>query len=138
MLKKKCTGPLVEMTTAEGVTVDFCSDCKGILFDPGEVAFYFELSQDIPELAREGAKKTGQQWQCPKHPQGKLIEYVFPKLDNLMLDFCDHAGCIWFDRGEVYKFEQLTARLESPRSRFIRVFATLESQGYQIMGVNKS
>ncbi len=137
MVQSKCPGKMVELSTAEGVTVDFCPQTKGILFDPGEVAAYFELSEDLPSAARAGAVPTGQVWSCPKHPNSLLREVRFPKLDDLMLDICDEGGCVWFDRGEIPRFEALTARLEHPRSRLLRVFQQLRGTGYEVLGLGE-
>ncbi len=136
MQQSKCPGELVEMTTAEGVTVDFCPATKGILFDPGEVALYFELAEDFPEAAREGAQPTGRSWECPKHRGSLMVEYAFPRLQGLTLDVCQKGGCVWFDRGEIQRFEALTAHLEAPRSRLARVFLQLKGAGYEVLGVD--
>lgn len=132
---KKCSCDMVEITTKEGVTVDFCPETGGILFDPGEAALFFELAEDIPALVKENAVATGRSWENPKTPGGKLVEYRFPDLDDLMLDICDKTGAIWFDKGEVPRFEKLTAALESPRSRLVRVFGQLRSEGYEVLGI---
>jgi Zn-finger nucleic acid-binding protein len=131
----KLSGKLVPMSTSEGVTVDFDPETKGILFDPGEVALFFELKEDIPGLAKENARPTGRSWPCPKHPGGKLVEHRFPRLGDLELDVCDQGGCIWFDRGEIKRFEALTARIEAPRARLFRVFDRLRSTGYRVLGL---
>jgi len=123
------------MRTSEGVTVDFCPANGGILFDLGEVAAFFELATDLPAVTRAGAKKTGLTWENPKTPGATMVEVEFPALDGLRLDICEKTGAIWFDKGEVQRFEALTARLESPRSRFARVFADLRKSGYQVIGV---
>jgi len=133
--ERKCSCPLVPMTTSEGVTVDFCPETKAILFDPGEAAIFFELETDLPGLAKNSAVLTGRRWICPKHPNGHLVEYRFPKLDDLTLDICDEGGCILFDKGEVPRFEALPARIEAPRSRMLRVFERLRASGYRVLGV---
>ncbi len=135
MDETKCPGGLVPMTTSEGVTVDFCPENKGILFEAGEMALYFELSQDFPELARKDAVPTGRVSKCPKHPESRMVEYRFPMLDDLMLDICEDEGCVWFDKGEVPRFEALSARLEAPKSRLFRVFKQLKDSGYRVLGV---
>ena len=137
MSESKCPGELVEITTNEGVTVDFCPANGGILFDGGEVALYFELEMDVPNAIRQGAKRTGNTWPNPKTPGGTMVEVEFPTLDHLRLDFCDKTGAVWFDKGEVPHFEALTATLEKPQSRLVRVFGQLKKDGYEILGVQK-
>jgi Zn-finger nucleic acid-binding protein len=53
-----CEGALAEIDN-EGVTLDFCSGCKGIWFDRGEVGEYFELSRDLPDLGEEDREERG-------------------------------------------------------------------------------
>ena len=49
----KCSGEIAPIVTSEGVELDFCGGCFGMLFDHGEVAEYFELSKDIPDLTTD-------------------------------------------------------------------------------------
>ena len=135
MSESKCTGELVEMWTHEGVHVDFCSASGGILFDAGEAALFFELKEDLPALIREGAVPTGRRWANPKTAGGTMVEYRFPKLDDLQLDICEQTGAIWFDRGEVQKFTRLTNNLEHPASRLARCVQQLERQGFEVLGL---
>ena len=137
MSESKCAGKLVEITTNEGVSVDFCPENGGILFDHGEVALYFELDKDVPQAIRDGARRTGVTWPNPKHPHGTMVEVEFPTLGGLKLDFCDKTGAVWFDKGEVPHFEELTATMEKPTSRLVRVFHQLRKDGYEILGVKK-
>ena len=61
----KCKGELREIDSSEGVKLDFCGSCKGLWFDAGEVADYFELAQDIPDLKRAKATATSSPMQWP-------------------------------------------------------------------------
>lgn len=131
----KFSGKLKELSTGDGVTIDFDPGTKGILFDPGEAALYFDLSRDIPDLAWEGAEKTGITWTCPKHPGSTMVEYRFPRLDGLQLDICEERGCIWFDHGEVPRFEELVSNLQEPRSRVFRAFQRLRDSGIRALGL---
>ncbi len=137
MTDVKCSCGMVEIATSEGVVVDFCPETGGILFDAGETALFFELEEDLPALVREEMIATGRSWPNPKAPEGRLIEYRFPRLDGLLLDICDKTGAIWFDKGEVPRFEALTAGLEAPKSRLCRVFKEIQGKGYEVLGVQR-
>lgn len=132
----KCSGELRELTSAEGVTLDFCSGCKGLWFDPGEVSAYFELSKDIPDLDAARATAATTELACPKC--GKPLEEMrYTAASDLVIDRCSGCGGIWLDAGEVPRLEKLAARIESPRSRLLGMVKGLKDQGYEILGTTR-
>ena len=58
----KCDGQLHEMTV-DLVATNFCSGCKGVWFDSGEVGAWFELSQDFPKTSQVVASSP---CSCPR------------------------------------------------------------------------
>lgn len=131
----KCSGAL-HSVEVEGVELDFDQITKGVLFDAGETAEYFELSQDIPEVAEESSRFTGVRWPCPKHPGSSLVEVEFSAL-GLKLDIDELHGCIWFDGGEIPRFEAVSAKLETLGQRFGSVFDRLRGGGYDIFKLTR-
>jgi len=126
-------GPL---DTAEGVQLDFCPDCGGLLFDAREVAEYFELDKDIPDLAAVKADAKWSNVTCPKCG-GKWAEIPYVKGEDLLIDLCTHCGVIWLDRGEFTKLEAIAAAMDSPKSKLLRAVKTVERQGYQVLGFKR-
>jgi Zn-finger nucleic acid-binding protein len=124
---------MTAMGTSEGVTLDFCESCQGMLFDHGEVAEYFELSKDVPDLAQDlkQARKSGNA--CPKCG-GHWVEIPYVPADNLLIDLCTKCGAIWLDKGEFPKLEKLAAGLESPRTKLLRAVCLVEKKGYRVLG----
>lgn len=130
----KCSGDLSPLGTAEGVELDFCSGCNGMLFDHGEVAEYFELSKDIPALhadLKSQARRT--EIKCPKCG-GDWVEIPYTLEDNLLVDLCLKCGAVWLDKGEFPKLEKIAVRLEDPKSKLLRATKLVERRGYKILG----
>jgi len=129
----KCGGELGPFGTAEGVELDFCSGCFGMLFDQGEVAEYFELSKDIPDLTTDLKKARRTDLVCPKC-NGTWLELPYAPQENLLIDLCTGCGAIWLDKGEFPKLEQIALRLEDPSSKLLKAVRLVERKGYQIVG----
>jgi len=133
----KCSGELSSLGTSEGVTVDFCPGCKGVLFDSGEVAEYFELSADIPDLKADlkSARRTG--ISCPKCAS-PWIELPYTPGDDLRIDLCSGCRAVWLDAGEFPKLERIAASLDNPSSKLMRAVRNIERKGYRIIGWKRS
>ncbi|MFH1531157.1 MAG: zf-TFIIB domain-containing protein [Pseudomonadota bacterium] len=133
----KCGSERLEaLDTAEGVQLDFCADCGGVLFDAREVAEYFELDRDIPDLK---AVKDAARWsgiECPKCG-GPWAELPYAPGEDLLIDLCTRCGVIWLDRGELPKLEALAAGIDKPSSKILRAVKTVERQGYQVLGFRR-
>ncbi len=128
----RCSSPMGEIEN-EGVTMDFCSDCKGLWFDAGEVASYFELSRDLPMLSAENRQEKASDITCPRCSSG-MKQMLYAPPNDLTIDQCTACGGMWFDKGEVRTLHRLSATLEDPRSRFAGVASALDRQGYQVVG----
>ncbi len=129
----RCSSPLGEIDN-EGVTMDFCSGCKGVWFDAGEVGSYFELSRDLPMLAGADRKEQDSSISCPRCASG-MTEMFYAPPNELTIDQCRSCGGMWFDKGEVRALNKLSASLEDPKSRFAGLADTLAKRGYQIVGI---
>ena len=129
----KCDGQLQEIDNYQRVVVDFCGSCKGIWFDAGEVADFFDLTTDIPDLDTALATLRETDLSCPKCKKG-LREFQYAKANNLILDICSGCKGIWLDSGEVPQLEELSRTLVSPKSRILTSFLRLKEQGYEVMG----
>jgi Zn-finger nucleic acid-binding protein len=128
----RCSSPLGEMNN-EGVTMDFCSGCKGIWFDAGEVGSYFELSRDLPMLSGASRQEQDSGISCPRCSSG-MKQMLYAPPNDLTIDQCTSCGGMWFDKGEVRVLHKLSATLEDPKSRFAGVASALEARGYQVIG----
>lgn len=133
----KCHGTMNPMGMSDGVDVDFCTGCGGILFDAGEVAESFQLSSDIPALKLDiqQAKTTG--LTCPKCSK-PWVEIPYAPGEGLLIDLCSGCGAIYLDKGEFPKLRKIAAYLERPNSRIMRAVKGIQAKGYEVLGVQKS
>ena len=116
----------------EGVDVDFCSECKGIWFDAGELAFYVEVEKDVPDLEAAIASGKPSGHFCPRCST-ELVETHYVPGESLMIDVCPSCKGIFLDKGEVPRVEKLSAR-QGGLERVTRTVAALEKKGYMILG----
>jgi len=129
----KCSGAIAPIGTSEGVELDFCSGCFGMLFDQGEVAEYFELSKDIPDLTTDLKQAKRTDFVCPKCG-GKWIEIPYAPGENLVIDLCTGCGAVWLDKGEFPKLEKIAAGMGDPQSKLLKAVKLVERKGYQVVG----
>jgi Zn-finger nucleic acid-binding protein len=109
--------------------VDFCSDCKGVWFERGELARMVELSRDVPDI--QDALRTARTTDlcCPRCKSG-LKEIRYTKLNALLVDYCASCEGLWLDAGELSTVEGLATVLESAGSRLGRALKQLHDEGY--------
>ncbi len=137
MICPKCSGEIAPIGTSEGVELDFCGGCFGMLFDQGEVAEYFELSKDIPDLTTDLKKARKTDHTCPKCQQANWLEIPYAPGNNLIIDLCPGCGAVWLDKGEFPKLEAIAAKMGDPRSKLLRATQAVERKGYQVIGLKK-
>ncbi len=135
----KCKSPSInQFNTSEDCTLDMCDRCNGCWFEKGEVAQYFELSKDVPDLQKALATATPTDCDCPACKGVKLVEFEYSQLElasgKLLVDYCKQCEGIWLDPGEVVSLECLSTKLESPGSRLGRALKELHDKGYVFMG----
>jgi|GEM_PF-619671 len=135
----KCrTDTVFEFRTGEDVAIDMCDRCNGSWFDKGEVATFFELSKDVPNLEKSIATSVATSHPCPKCPGEKLIEFDYCQIElrsgRLRVDYCRRCGGLWLDKGEICSLEGLSTVLESPGSRLGRAVKELRDKGYVSVG----
>ena len=133
----KCGSDVLStIDTSEGVELDFCADCGGVLFDAKEVAEYFELDRDIPDLraVKDNAKWSG--IDCPKC-DGKWVELPYKAGEGLLIDLCTTCGVIWLDKGEFPKLEAIASKIDTPSSKILRAVKTVERRGFRVLGFRK-
>lgn len=116
----------------EGVTLDFCSGCKGVWFDEGEAAFYVETTQDVPGLGDVRAAGQSVDKQCPRCAVNMVQVRYVPDAD-LMLDICPDCRGVFLDGGELRQLEKLATRLQAG-GKVERTMVALEKMGFMVLG----
>lgn len=111
----KCQAAMEEMTYGRNMTVDRCTNCKGIWFDVGEAEelkgkWMSEfLDSGDPEMGKEYNKI--EEIKCPHC--GRLMEKVSdPEQSHIWYEACVEHG-IFMDAGEFtdYKYDTLLDKL---------------------------
>jgi Zn-finger nucleic acid-binding protein len=120
----------------EGVEVDFCSECRGIWFDKGEMAFYVETPEDVPDIETALAAGTKTEGKCPRC-ETELVETYYVPDDILKIDICPSCRGIFLDFGELQWVEEIAARYSS-FDIVARTVRELKKKGYAVIGVRSS
>ena len=113
----KCQADMEEVTYGRDLTIDRCTNCKGIWFDKGEA----ERLKDkwMSEFIDSGDPDVGRTYDkvddinCPKC--GKTMTKVTdPKQPHIWYEACDEHG-MYFDAGEFtdFKYETLMDKFRS-------------------------
>ena len=121
-----------EFTSKEGVVVDFCSQCKGIWFDRGEIAFYVETSKDVPSKRDSLMSAQSTEHGCPKCEESKLVEMPYLPGEELMIDFCTQCHGIWLDYKEMPKLEKIARKMPA-LDKVVNTVQQLNEAGYQVI-----
>lgn len=133
MICPKCRqDSLADFGMVEGVEIDFCSGCKGIWFDQGELAFYVEDSEDVPDLPRALASGKPAGCDCPRCSTA-LVEVNYVPGDALLIDVCPSCKGVFLDCGELPRLEALAAR-RGGMEKIMNTARALEKKGYVILG----
>ena len=99
----------------ENIELDYCTSCKGVWFDSGEL----ELLLEAAELENYGvfaeriigsseASSTEKKRKCPICTR-KMKKKHIDEAQELLIDVCPRAHGIWFDGGEVEHLLKLIA-----------------------------
>ena len=106
MICPACKHPMVIVEHDE-IELDYCTNCKGVWFDSGELELLLEAAdlenhQDfLGKMLESGEAATNEKKRrCPICSRKMKKTYI--GTDNgLLIDVCKNADGIWFDGGEV-------------------------------------
>ena len=107
----KCQANMEEVTYGRNMTVDRCSNCKGIWFDVGEAEVL--KGKWMSEFVDSGDPEMGKEFNkivdvdCPRCGK-KMDKIADPKQSHIWYEACPEHG-MYFDAGEFtdYKYETL-------------------------------
>jgi len=121
----------------EDIELDYCTECRGVWFDSGELELLFDTMQldggalesagilNLPEAATDEKKRR-----CPIC--GRRMKKVNIGQPPLLIDACIEGHGLWFDGGEV---AQLAARCVqkpgAPQGRVISFLGEVFKTGSQ-------
>ena len=102
MICPVCKDPMVVLEL-EQVEIDYCTNCKGIWLDSGELELLLESGQErksLFESFKEDASNKERNYSCPIC--GKRMSKVFVGEQNqVLIDKCKKDHGLWFDEGEL-------------------------------------
>jgi len=99
-----CKEPLVVLEL-EQIEVDYCTGCKGIWLDAGELELLLETNEErsgLINLFKEATPEKEKSHDCPicgKHMQ----KFYVGEQEKVLVDKCKKNHGLWFDNGELQK-----------------------------------
>ena len=103
----------------DGVTVQFCPDCKGEWLAAGELQTIAENHEEVftPEEIElvDGVNKEiftatetdHDELKCPECAGVEMQHFNYGDTSGVLLDKCPRCGGIWTDKGQLEKVEEL-------------------------------
>ena len=98
-----CKNAMITLELAE-VEIDYCTGCKGVWLDAGELEMLLEDNGKAKKLISSFAKDTSsgeKARQCPKCDKNMEKIIVGHEKPTLLIDRCSKGDGLWFDRGEL-------------------------------------
>ncbi|PID60800.1 MAG: hypothetical protein CR986_03455 [Ignavibacteriae bacterium] len=97
-----CNNPLIVIEFEE-IETDFCTNCKGIWLDAGELELFLTDSSDKTELLNSFQKGINSREKKKKCPicRTKMEKTLVSNDKNTVLDECSKGHGFWFDNGEI-------------------------------------
>jgi len=95
----RCKKPLI-ILEFEKVEVDYCSACRGIWLDSGELQLLLESPKSSPITFNPDKTSGERSLKCPRCR--KRMEKVRSQAaEGVLLDRCKNGHGLWFDSGEL-------------------------------------
>ena len=116
-----CNTPMLVLEL-EKVETDFCTNCKGIWLDKGELELFLEDSKDKDELINSFISADGVREKKIKCPicNSKMEKIFVGKDHDVVLDECKYGHGLWFDKGEILEVIKLGS--VNKENRIIQLF----------------
>ena len=94
----ECSKPF-HVLTADGIDIDCCLTCNSTWYDPSELKTLTNREKDVPS---DDLKSRKSKYTCPQC-RVRMIEYVYNKPDNLLVDRCPSCECVYLENGELVR-----------------------------------
>ena len=111
--------------STQGCCLDVCAEgCGGIFFDPNELQYFDEETENIDELTKAIEGKTFNTTDeseirvCPLCGNNMVKNYVSAK-EQVQIDECYNCGSKFFDNGELEKMRKEYATEKDRRQDFL-------------------
>ena len=86
-----------------GIEVDFCSSCRGVWLDHGELELLFGDKEACTKFLTSGNPRPAHQEKKRRCPvcRRKMMKATTPSMPPVLFDRCPRSDGLWFDKGEL-------------------------------------
>ncbi len=99
--------------------VDVCTACGGVWMDAGEIGRAKEIADAQEDMKIRAMRAI---WEMRRELHGETFEMTCPKCgtptvhdfntsEGVVLDMCDRCKGVWFDKGEIARYAELSSDL---------------------------
>lgn len=100
----KCGQPFA-IVRMHHLDVDYCRQCRGCWFDPGELGLITHNPRDVPS---SGVSHRHSKYRCPVCDTA-MWESIFRKPFNLLVDRCPDGHGVYLEEGELERALKMSA-----------------------------
>ena len=103
MICPSCSNPMLVLELEE-VETDYCTSCKGIWLDAGELESLLEDTEEKEALLNSIKPNNDGKEKILKCPicSSKMRKVSVGKEESILLDQCKNNHGFWFDSGEIF------------------------------------
>ena len=102
MICPVCKEPMVVLEL-EQVEIDYCTNCKGIWLDSGELELLLESSKErkkILDSIKEDSSNKEKSYSCPICGK-RMNKVLIGEQNQVLIDKCRKDHGLWFDKDEL-------------------------------------
>jgi Zn-finger nucleic acid-binding protein len=102
MLCPVCKESMIVLELNE-IEIDFCTGCRGIWLDAGELELMFDTEdqrQKLIDSLHEDPDNPEQKYKCPICSRRMVKVHIVDKKE-ILIDKCKKDHGLWFDKGEL-------------------------------------
>lgn len=104
MICPSCSNPMLVLELEE-VETDYCTSCKGIWLDSGELESLLDDTEEKEALLNSIKPENNSKEKILRCPicNAKMRKVSVVIDESILLDECKHNHGFWFDSGEIFK-----------------------------------
>lgn len=130
----KCSSTMTPYTDGSQVELDYCTKCKGIWFDKGEISIYCTAPEDFLDLRNSIQKGKQSDFSCSHCPGEYLMEVPYAPNEALHIDWCPQCHGAFLDPRELGHLKTILAKNLEQTERLKLAADRLKANGYAILG----
>jgi hypothetical protein len=114
MLCPVCKESMIVLELNE-IEIDFCTGCRGIWLDAGELELMFDTEdqrQKLIDSLHEDPDNPEQKYKCPICSR-KMVKVHIVDKKEILIDKCKKEHGLWFDKGELKTVIEFGSKAEN-------------------------